>query len=60
MGIDVSGSNTSNTSGGSTSQSGGQSNVLSGSVDKSTLVKGQSYTVNGKPYVWDGSKLKAQ
>jgi hypothetical protein len=30
---------------------------LSGSVDPKQLRKGQSYSVNGKIYIWDGSHL---
>ena len=33
---------------------------LAGKVDPSQLRQGQVYVVNGKNYVWDGSKLKAQ
>lgn len=33
---------------------------LEGKVDPSQLRQGQVYLVNGKNYIWDGSKLKAQ
>lgn len=33
---------------------------LSGKIDASTLKTGQSYIVNGKTYIWNGSKLKPQ
>ena len=33
---------------------------LTGQVDPAQLRQGQVYLVNGKNYIWDGSKLKAQ
>jgi hypothetical protein len=62
VGIDVSQSGTEDVYGGSTRQSGGSSTStpLTGKVDPATLQVGQSYSVNGKTYIWDGKKLKAQ
>lgn len=34
--------------------------ILTGKVDPAQLRQGQAYSVNGKTYIWDGSKLKAQ
>lgn len=34
--------------------------VLTGQINPSTLVSGQSYSVNGKNYTWNGTKLVAQ
>lgn len=47
-----------------TQQSGENENnnpvILTGKIDPTTLVTGQSYSVNGKQYIWDGKKLKDQ
>lgn len=37
-----------------------QPKELTGKIDPSTLIKGEQYIVNGKTYIWDGSKLKPQ
>lgn len=34
--------------------------TLAGKIDPTSLKSGQSYSVKGKTYVWDGKKLKAQ
>ncbi len=60
LGIDVTQSGTSNTIGGGTSSSSSNTTVLSGKVDPSTLQSGQSYSVGGKSYIWNGKKLVAQ
>jgi hypothetical protein len=67
MGIDVNNGISSSTDGGSTTIQGQTQqktnevgSVLSGKIDPSALVTGQSYSVGGKQYIWDGKKLKAQ
>lgn len=50
--------------GAETQQSGANENnntvTLTGKIDPASLITGQSYSVNGKQYIWDGKKLKAQ